>query len=934
MRIPISLSIAISSLILTSCGNDLDPPVPEPLPEPVDYSQLNLTPQTEQPLVLADEARLSQHLKNGIRLQLGGQFLGGSRDGSSAGGTPPPSAAPPTSEASGDSLAPGGGAGFSDTNVHVQGVDEADYAKYDGQHWYIATYPQFQRYLPSPIAPGVQIAATDPAAPNAEIVGQFTMDEDWGSVGEMYLVQQDGSTSHLAALRNQWGSVRPMLPGIGLFGMEGGGGNDGGAIATPRPAEGAMRSSIAIDTGFWPSPVNSGVRLQLINVQEPSDPQQDWDLHIDGALIDSRKIGNTLYLITRFDPWLAELDYAYGDERTMRNNEVRISGSEISQLLPKYRIGDGDAQPLTTSCYLQENVEDHHGFASLVHITAVDLAGQSIINSRCLNSGVESLSMSTESLYLTGTVYDYSSYQQKTVIHKFDLTENGAEYAATGSVSGGLGWRSDPAFRLHEHQGDLRVVTSQWNMNDIEHRLFILEQDGNRLRTVAQLPNDAQPDAIGKPGEDIYSVRFQGDRAYIVTFLQYDPLYSIDLSDRLNPRVTGELEVPGFATYMHPVGEDYLFTLGNDAREDGLPLGIKAELIDISGDAPTVINTIILGGRGTQSEATYNLRALSFLPVGDNELRIVLPISLFESASEGSWGEWQYTGLQLLEIQGIAEGEARLSDAGTMIAERGGSSSYPTHGIHRGILHDDAVFYTHNNAIWAAHWHSPEDAVGPITAEPIACTTEYVYGLEVHVHLATQNSAEVDACDVLVTATDGDYQEILTSYIPLDSPDGGCQFFGAGERPGSYVVESSLPGFTSNAQKVNVGADLCHVIPERIKLQLYEDGLVNCTDVLTPSLVVDLQLADRGEGACAAEVVAVQDGQRYPLEAMVPPPSPDDPDVADSHCQFSGPHELPGHMTLEVSLPGYAKQQVEDIFVPHGVCHVATQHLRLELAPF
>lgn len=812
--------------------------------------------------------------------------------------------------------------------MHVQGVDEADYAKYDGQYWYIATYPQYRRELPYPNSPGVQIVATDPATPNAEILSHFSMEDDWGSISEMYLVQQDGTTSHLAALRNQWGSVRPMLPGLGMFGMEGGGESvDGGAVAMP--SDGTLQTAMSIDFGYWHEPINSSVRLQLINVHNPSDPQQDWDLHIDGALIDSRKIGNTLYLITRFDPWLAELDYAW-DEQVMQSNETRIRSSELEQLLPKYRIGGGEQQLLTQNCYLQDNVEDHHGFASLVHITAVDLTEQSIINSRCLNSSVESLSMSTESLYLSGTVYDPYSYQQKTVIHKFDLTEAGAEYAATGSVAGGLGWRSDPAFRLHEHQGDLRVVTSQWISGDIEHRLFILEQDGKQLRTVAQLPNDAQPAPIGKPGEDIYSVRFQKDRAYIVTFLQYDPLYSIDLSDRLNPRVTGELEVPGFATYMHPVGEDYLFTLGHDAREDGLALGIKAELIDISGDAPTVVDTIILGGRGTQSEATYNLRALSFLPIGDDELRIVLPISLFEAADEGSWGEWQYTGLQMLEITGLAAGEARLSNVGTIVAERSDSQSYLRHGIHRGILHDDAVFYTHNDAIWAAHWHSPSEAVGPITAEPIACTAEYVYGLHVEVYLATETNHGADACDVLVTATEGDYQEVLSAH----DVDGGCLFYGAGERPGNYVVESSLPGFTSNAQKITVGADICHVITERLQVQLYEEGLVTCSEVLTPSLVVDLQLVDGAAGACAADVVAVQDGQRYPLEAMIPPPSSDDADRPDSHCQFSGPHELPGYMTLEVNLSGYATQQVDDIFVPHGICHVATQHVRLELAPF
>lgn len=959
MRIPLSLSIAISGILLTACGSDSK----KPPTEAVDYSHLSSTPQTEQPLILADETRLNEHLKNGLRLQLSGQ--GGGFGGGAPDAVAQP-AAPPTA-AEGDSAgraADAGGAGFSDTNVHVQGVDEADYAKYDGQHWFIATYPQYQRYLTQSISPGVQIVATDPDSPNVEIVGKYDMDEDWGSISEMYLVQQRGVTSHLAAIRNQWGSVLPILPGRGdaiilppptaiaeptatvdpaapspdtPVDSAGSAGTPADSTVTPVDSAGSPgRSTGAIDIGIWPGPVNSNVRLQLVDVQNPTDPQLDWDLRIDGALIDSRKIGDTLYLVTRYDPWLADLTYDFGDNEQRQNNESKLSSTNVEQLLPKYRIGDGEEQLLSRNCYMQENAESHHGLASLVHITAIDLTSQNVIDSQCLNSSVENLSMSTESLYLTGTVYT-NDYRQETVIHKFDLTETGAKYAATGSVSGGLGWRSDPAFRLHEHEGDLRIVTSRWSGGDIDHNLFILEQDGNSLRTIAQLPNEAEPAPIGKPGEDIFSVRFQENRAYIVTFELIDPLYSIDLSDRLNPRVTGELEVPGFATYLHPVGDNYLFTLGQDSRDDGLALGLKAELIDVSGDTPEVVNTLIFGERGTQSEATSNLKALSFLSVGDDELRIALPISLFEGGDNSWRGDWQHTGLQLLHIQGLATDEARLEDAGVIIAERANSSqNYPNHGIHRGILHDNAVFYTHNNAVWAAHWHDPENAIGPIAPDPIPCTLEYRYGLTVQVSLEGDDAQdqELDACQALVTATDGDYQEILVPFGEPEQNSNSCQFHGAGERPGNYLLETSFPGFTSNLQRVNVGSDMCHVIGERVDVVLYDNDAVICTGVLVPSLRVDLLLADDGNNACDAQVVAVQNGDRYPLEALIPPPSDDDARNSGSHCEFAGPHEVPGEMTLEVSLDGYATEQVDNIFVPHDECHVHTQHLRMELMPF
>src|SRR5690606_23864127 len=218
--------------------------------------------------------------------------------------------------------------------------------------------------------------------------------------------------------------------------------------------------------------------------------------------------------------------------------------------------------------------------------------------------------------YLTGTVYNESASDStvprtesySTVIHKFDLTKSGPVYAATGSVTGHLGWSSDPAFRLHEHNGDLRVVTSNPQERELEHKFFLLEQNGPSLDVVAELPNRDQPAAIGKPGEDIYAVRFQDDYAYIVTFERTDPLYKLDLSERTAPRIAGELEIPGFSTYLHPLNERYLFSLGHDADDQGMTRGIKAELVDVSGQNPRIVDTLLLGGTGTYSEALQNLR--------------------------------------------------------------------------------------------------------------------------------------------------------------------------------------------------------------------------------------------------------------------------------------------------------------------------------------
>ncbi|WP_197472961.1 beta-propeller domain-containing protein, partial [Oleiphilus sp. HI0123] len=87
------------------------------------------------------------------------------------------------------------------------------------------------------------------------------------------------------------------------------------------------------------------------------------------------------------------------------------------------------------------------------------------------------------------------------------------------------------------------------------HRLHTINIDDTELNLNATIPNESAPEAIGKPGESIYSVRFDGDKAYIVTFRQIDPFYVLDLSNHDSPRVAGELELPGFSNYLHPFGD-------------------------------------------------------------------------------------------------------------------------------------------------------------------------------------------------------------------------------------------------------------------------------------------------------------------------------------------------------------------------------------------
>jgi len=287
------------------------------------------------------------------------------------------------------------------------------------------------------------------------------------------------------------------------------------------------------------------------------------------------------------------------------------------------------------------------------------------------------------------------------------------------------------------------------------------------------LPNDDRPAPIGKPREEIRAVRFEENSAYIVTFVRTDPLYKIDLSDRLDPKIAGELEVSGFATYLHPIGDDYMFTIGNEANSFGRVTGLKAELVDVSQDDPVVVRKLILGELRSSSEAISDLHALSVLKVDAGTTRIAFPMTSYLASNRFDWA-----GLKMLEVTGSDGENADLIDVGQLVTSSSNHHSSLGRSARRSILHGDAVFYTADSAIWSSFWGTPEAAKGPIIVEPIACTANIVNGIEVNV---TSVLTLTDSCQAQVTISDGNYVEVLK---PAPSkPVRGCKFTGAEERP-------------------------------------------------------------------------------------------------------------------------------------------------------
>jgi len=206
-------------------------------------------------------------------------------------------------------------------------------------------------------------------------------------------------------------------------------------------------------------------------------------------------------------------------------------------------------------------------------------------------------------LYLAQSNYlweDPQSYQTTTIL-KFALDVANADLTLTtvGTIRG----VAINQFALDAYEGMFRIATTDtvwdyradewwwsWESRVITNRLYILEDLNDGTFAITGLIEEG----LGKPNESIMSVRFQGPLAYVVTFLRTDPLYIIDLTNPASPSIREEIVLPGFDTYQHPWGEDFVLGFGYDADEEGQLKGMKLSAYDVREGQSDVMQTYLL----------------------------------------------------------------------------------------------------------------------------------------------------------------------------------------------------------------------------------------------------------------------------------------------------------------------------------------------------
>ena len=566
--------------------------------------------------------------------------------------------------------------GFSSTYTLEASVDEYDIVKYNGSTLAIAPTRSGCCFIAEPVAaeaalpppgepplPQIELFLTDPTSGTASLQSVIDLDEGVNAEG-MYLSE----TGLQVLLSTAWWGVY------------------GDRFTTP---------------DGW---LDEQVSLKSFDLTDPENPALTSELSIEGALVTSRRTGDEIHIISRHAPNIEGLVTYPQTEEEVANNQAILAEASDEDVLPEIRINGELVSPLTLDgCY---RLDPEHplavpapGDSTITTMLTVSANSGEILRSACTSEPVTGVYMGETYVALTHVRWDLE--EGGTMVHLLD--RDSFDYMGSEKVEGDLYSGGNADFRISESSGAVRLVTTQWTgdpEDSFRHRLYVVrpEPSAPELEVLGLLGDD--PEArIGKPNEDLYGVRFMGDRAYMVTFERIDPLYVIDLSIPSAPAIVGELEVPGFSDLLHEVSDDLLLGLGSSERR--FP---KLELYNVSDVSRPISQGLIELGADLDwgySPAQYNRYAFSYL-AGDTVDRLTVPYAA--GGVEDGICCIQVDRIALFEITDKASpAQAAISAVGEVTLTAGSVD-----GDTRVVLDSDALYVISRTDLLGGFWSNPE----------------------------------------------------------------------------------------------------------------------------------------------------------------------------------------------------------------------------------
>jgi uncharacterized secreted protein with C-terminal beta-propeller domain len=416
----------------------------------------------------------------------------------------------------------------------------------------------------------------------------------------------------------------------------------------------------------------SGTELILVDLKAL---KQIASLKTDGFYLDARQIGGTARVVVRSQP---RLPWVYPNESineagSLRRNKEILQSEPITSWLPRYELDQNGARSSGTlvDCANVSHPVVHSG-TSMLTVLTFELSGQlgtgqpvSIVADGDTVYGTDRSLYVADDHRLIPEIPNGSPVQRPvtTAIHQFDISQAGPpKHIASGEVNGTL----LNQYSLSEYDGVLRVATTTGTQTPCCRRIpsDVVPQQSPAApteslvttlrRSGTELVKEGQIGGLGK-GERIYSVRFIGKMGYVVTFRQTDPLYTLDLSDPKQPKVTGELKINGFSAYLHPAGDGKLIGVGQEATDQGRVTGTQVSLFDVSNPAsPQRLAQYHLPD--SNSEAQFDPHAFLFWP---QDGTLVIPVAQYKTNYEASSLVLRVDGNQIRETGRIVEPQSQ-----------------------------------------------------------------------------------------------------------------------------------------------------------------------------------------------------------------------------------------------------------------------------------
>lgn len=325
----------------------------------------------------------------------------------------------------------------------------------------------------------------------------------------------------------------------------------------------------------------SATFMEIYNISDRESPVLQKTHIWRGGLVQSRMIGDYVYLITTQNLY----------------NSLQVW--DLPALASEIFYFDGSNETSRPSYYHQ-----------LLCVRSINIADLDVEpNSRIiLMRSSNQVYVSQHNIYITDRYYRWDN--ENTSIHRISIEDGEISYKAKGEVPGWVMNR----FAMDEHGDYFRIATTKgWSTS---HGVYVMDMEMNMVGTLEGIA----------PGERMFSARFMGNRAYLVTFRRTDPFWVINLTDPANPEILGELIIPGWSDYLHPYDENHVIGLGKEATLGGWTQGVKLSLFDVTNVSdPKEISKYVIGDSSSYTIAATDPHAFLF----DREKNIlVIPVNL------------------------------------------------------------------------------------------------------------------------------------------------------------------------------------------------------------------------------------------------------------------------------------------------------------------